>query len=122
MAPPAPSVGSAPAAAPAPQVTDSTAVPPETVPTANPKPQARHLMNIMQRLAKIRTEASAHRKPTPAHITTIQAQVGGKPKYLGLILTTLLVLFMFTVATLAATLGSDKISAWLGLSASHKPR
>ena len=77
-------------------------------------------MKIMQRLAKIRTGLRQRpRKPTPAHITTIQAQVGGKPKYLGLILTTLLVLFMFTVATLAATLGRDKISAWLGLSASQ---
>ena len=46
----------------------------------------------------------------------MQAQVGGKPKYFGLILTTLLLLFMFTVAALAATLGRDKISAWLGLS------
>ena len=120
MAPPPPSVGNAPAAAPARQMTYSTAVPRETVPTANPKPQARHPMRIMQRLAKIRTGLRQRpRKPTPAHITTIQAQVGGKPKYLGLILTTLLVLFMFTVATLAATLGRDKISAWLGLSASQ---
>ena len=118
LAPPAPSVGIAPAAAPAPQVTDATAVPPETLSTANAKPQARHLMNIVQRLAKIR-RGQRPPKPTPAHITTIQAQVGGKPKYLGLILTTLLVLFMFTVATLAATLGSDKIFAWLGLSPSH---
>jgi hypothetical protein len=120
MAPPPPNVRSAPAAAPARQVTYSTAVPLETAPTANPKPQARHPMKIMQRLAKIRTGLRQRpRKPTPAHITTIQAQVGGKPKYLGLILTTLLVLFMFTVATLAATLGRDKISAWLGLSGSQ---
>ena len=120
IAPPPLSLGSAPAAAPARQVTVSTAVPLETVPTANPKPQARHRMKIMQCLAKIRTGLRQRpRKPTPAHITTIQAQVGGKPKYLGLILTTLLVLFMCTVATLAATLGRDKISAWLGLSASQ---
>ena len=120
IAPPPLGLGSAPAAAPARQVTDSTAVPLETVPITNPKPQARNPMKIMQRLAKIRTGLRQRpRKPTPAHITTIQAQVGGKPKYLGLILTTLLVLFMFTVATLAATLGRDKISAWLGLSASQ---
>jgi hypothetical protein len=49
----------------------------------------------------------------------VQAQVGGKPKYFGLILTTLLLLFIFTVAALAATLGRDKISTWLGLSPSQ---
>ena len=120
MAPPPPSVGIAPAAAPAPQVTDATVVPPETLPTANATPQARQSMKIVQRLAKIRTGLRQRApKPTPAHITTIQTQIGGKSKYLGLILTTLLVLFMFAVATVAATLGRDKISAWLGLSPSQ---
>ena len=120
MAPPPPSAGIAPAATPAPQVTDATVVPPETLQTANAKPQARQSMKIVQRLDKIRKGLRQRTpKPTLAHITTIQTQVGGKSKYLGLILTTLLVLLMFAVATVAATLGRDKISAWLGLSPSQ---
>ena len=120
MAPPPPSAGIAPAATPAPQVTDATVVPPETLQTAKAKPQARQSMKIVQRLDKIRKGLRQRTpKPTLAHITTIQTQVGGKSKYLGLILTTLLVLLMFAVATVAATLGRDKISAWLGLSPSQ---
>ena len=110
-------VGGAEAAAPAPQVTDTKAVPAETLPAASARPQARHALGIAQYVSKIRSRLGRRApKPRPAHIKTVQAQVGGKPKYFGLILTTLLLLFMFTVAALAATLGRDKISAWLGLS------
>jgi hypothetical protein len=110
-------VGGAEAAPPAPQVTDTKAVTPETLPAASAHPQARQALGIAQYIAKIRLRLGRRApKPPPAHIKTVQAQVGGKPKYFGLILTTLLLLFMFTVAALAATLGRDKISAWLGLS------
>jgi hypothetical protein len=110
-------VGGAEAAPPAPQVTDTKAVTPETLPAASAHPQARQALGIAQYIAKIRSRLGRRApKPPPAHIKTVQAQVGGKPKYFGLILTTLLLLFMFTVAALAATLGRDKISAWLGLS------
>jgi hypothetical protein len=98
-------------------VTDTKAVTPETLPAASAHPQARQALGIAQYIAKIRLRLGRRApKPPPAHIKTVQAQVGGKPKYFGLILTTLLLLFMFTVAALAATLGRDKISAWLGLS------
>ena len=110
-------VGGAEAAPPAPQVTDTKAVTPETLPAASAHPQARQALGIAPYIAKIRSRLGRRApKPPPAHIKTVQAQVGGKPKYFGLILTTLLLLFMFTVAALAATLGRDKISAWLGLS------
>ena len=114
------SVGSARAAAPAPQMTDTKSMPAETLPAASARPQARHALGIAQYVSKIRSRLGRRApKPRPAHIKTAQAQVGGKPKYFGLILTTLLLLFMFTVAALAATLGRDKISAWLGLSPSQ---
>jgi hypothetical protein len=106
----------------APQVIDIRAMPHETLPTASTKTQARLPLVIAQRLTRIlKSLRPPPRAPksAPAPITTIQAQVGGKPKYLGLILTTLLLLFMFTVAALAATLGRDRISAWLGLSPSQ---
>ena len=110
-------VGGAEAAPPAPQVTDTKDVTPETLPAASAHPQARQALGIAQYVAKIRSCLGRRApKSPPAHIKTVQAQVGGKPKYFGLILTTLLLLFMFTVAALAATLGRDKISAWLGLS------
>lgn len=114
------SVESARAAAPAPQVTDTKSMPAETLPAASAHPQARRALGIVQYVAKIRSRLGRRApKPRPAHIKTVQAQVGGKPKYFGLILTTLLLLFMFTVAALAATLGREKISAWLGLSPSQ---
>ena len=108
----------------APQVSDIRAMPHETLPTASTKTQAGLPLVIAQRLARILRGLRPPPRPrppksAPAPITTIQAQVGGKPKYLGLILTTLLLLFMFTVAALAATLGRDRISAWLGLSPSQ---
>ena len=114
------SVGSARAAAPAPQVTDTKSMPAETLPAASAHPQARRALGIAQYVAKIRSRLGRRApKSPPAHIKSVQAQVGGKPKYFGLILTTLLLLFMFTVAALAATLGRDKISTWLGLSPSQ---
>ena len=114
------SVGSARAAAPAPQVTDTKSMPAETLPAASAHPQARRALGIAQYVAKIRSRLGRRApKPPPAHIKSVQAQVGGKPKYFGLILTTLLLLFIFTVAALAATLGRDKISTWLGLSPSQ---
>ena len=114
------SVGSARAAAPAPQVTDTKSMPAETLPAASAHPQARRALGIAQYFAKIRSRLGRRApKPPPAHIKSVQAQVGGKPKYFGLILTTLLLLFIFTVAALAATLGRDKISTWLGLSPSQ---
>ena len=114
------SVGSARAAAPAPQVTDTKSMPAETLPAASANPQARRALGIAQYVAKIRSRLGRRApKSPPAHIKSVQAQVGGKPKYFGLILTTLLLLFIFTVAALAATLGRDKISTWLGLSPSQ---
>jgi hypothetical protein len=114
------SVGSARAAAPAPQVTDTKSMPAETLPAASAHPQARRALYIAQYVAKIRSRLGRRApKSPPAHIKSVQAQVGGKPKYFGLILTTLLLLFIFTVAALAATLGRDKISTWLGLSPSQ---
>ena len=114
------SVGSARAAAPAPQVTDTKSMPAETLPAASAHPQARRALDIAQYVAKIRSRLGRRApKSPPAHIKSVQAQVGGKPKYFGLILTTLLLLFIFTVAALAATLGRDKISTWLGLSPSQ---
>ena len=117
-APLSPSLGAATAAAPAPQVTETQTVPPETLPAASAKSQASQPLRIAQRFAGIR-QLLRPRKPKEPNITTLQAQVGGKPRYLGLILTTLLVLFMFTVAALAATLGREKIYVWLGLSPSQ---
>jgi len=114
------SVGSARAAAPAPQVTDTKSMPAETLAAASAHPQARRALGIAQYVAKIRSRLGRRApKSPPAHIKSVQAQVGGKPKYFGLILTTLLLLFIFTVAALAATLGRDKISTWLGLSPSQ---
>ena len=114
------SVGSARAAAPAPQVTDTKSMPAETLPATSAHPQARRALGIAQYVAKIRSRLGRRApKSPPAHIKSVQAQVGGKPKYFGLILTTLLLLFIFTVAALAATLGRDKISTWLGLSPSQ---
>jgi len=114
------SVGGARAAAPAPPATDTKAVPAESLQVASAHPQAPRALGIAQHLAKIRLRLGRRaQKPPPAHIKTVQIQVDGKPKYFGLILTTLLLLFMFTVAALAATLGRDKISAWLGLSPSQ---
>ena len=114
------SVWSARAAAPAPQVTDTKSMPAETLPAASAHPQARRALGIAQYVAKIRSRLGRRApKSPPAHIKSVQAQVGGKPKYFGLILTTLLLLFIFTVAALAATLGRDKISTWLGLSPSQ---
>ena len=121
-APLSPSLGAATAAAPAPQVTETQTVPPETLPAASAQSagQPTERLRIAQRLAGIRLRLGRRaQKPPPAHIKTVQIQVDGKPKYFGLILTTLLLLFMFTVAALAATLGRDKISAWLGLSPSQ---
>jgi hypothetical protein len=119
-APLSPSLGTATAAAPAPQVTEIKAVPPETLPAASAKSQASQPLRIAQRFAGIRQLLRpSPRKPKEPNLTTLQAQVGGKPRYLGLILTTLLVLFMFTVAALAATLGREKIYVWLGLSPSQ---
>ena len=120
MAPLSLSVGAATAAAPAPKVTETQAVPPETLPAASAKSQASQPLRIAQRFAGIRQLLRPRpRKPKEPNLTTLQAQVGGKPRYLGLILTTLLVLFMFTVAALAATLGREKIYVWLGLSPSQ---
>jgi len=119
-APLSPSLGAATAAAPAPQVTETQTVPPETLPAASAKSQASQPLRIAQRFAGIRQLLRPRpRKPKEPNLTTLQAQVGGKPRYLGLILTTLLVLFMFTVAALAATLGREKIYVWLGLSPSQ---
>ena len=95
-------------------------MPAETLPAASAHPQARRALDIAQYVAKIRSRLGRRApKSPPAHIKSVQAQVGGKPKYFGLILTTLLLLFIFTVAALAATLGRDKISTWLGLSPSQ---
>ena len=118
MAPLSLSVGAATAAAPAPKVTETQAVPPETLPAASAKSQASQPLRIAQRFAGIH-QLLRPRKPKEPNLTTLQAQVGGKPRYLGFILTTLLVLFMFTVAALAATLGREKIYVWLGLSPSQ---
>ena len=119
-APLSPSLGAATAAAPAPQVTETQTVPPETLPAASAKSQASQPLRIAQRFAGIRQLLRPRpRKPKEPNLTTLQAQVGGKPRYLGLILATLLVLFMFTVAALAATLGREKIYVWLGLSPSQ---
>ena len=113
MAPLPPSIGAAAQDAPGPQVADTKAMPPAISPAASAKSQVSQLVRMAQRLAGIRTLLSQSLpKPT-------EAQVGGKPKYLSLILTTLLLLFMFTVAALAATLGRDKIYAWLGYSSSQ---
>ena len=119
-APLSPSLGAATAAAPAPQVTETKAVAPETLPAASAKSQASQPLRIAQRFAGIlQLLRPRPRKPKEPNLTTLQAQVGGKPRYLGLILTTLLVLFMFTVAALAATLAREKIYVWLGLSPSQ---
>ena len=48
-------------------------------------------------------------------ISSIQADVGGKPRYLGIILTTLLLIFILTVAAWAATAGTDTVARWFGL-------
>ncbi|MDA8891379.1 hypothetical protein N9I81_00870 [Planktomarina temperata] len=119
-APLSPSLGAAIAAAPAPQVTETQTVPPETLPAESTTSQASQSLRIAQRFAGIlQLLRPRPRKPKEPNLTTLQAQVGGKPIYLGLILTTLLVLFMFTVAALAATLGREKIYVWLGLSPSQ---
>ena len=53
-----------------------------------------------------------------APINTLQAQVGGKPRFLALILTTLLLIFMLTIAAWAATAGRDTLARWFGFGGS----
>ena len=53
-----------------------------------------------------------------APINTFQAQVGGKSRFLGLILTTLLLIFMLTIAAWAATAGRDTLARWFGFGGS----
>ena len=53
-----------------------------------------------------------------APINTLQAQVGGKSRFLGLILTTLLLIFMLTIAAWAATAGRDTLARWFGFGGS----
>ena len=51
-----------------------------------------------------------------APVETLQASVGGKPRLLGVILTATLLLFMLTIAVLAATSGRDTIARWFNAS------
>ena len=52
-----------------------------------------------------------------APVETLQASVGGKPRFLGVTLTAILLLFMLTIAVLAATSARDTIARWFNSSA-----
>ena len=72
------------------------------------------LQAFMATISKRRAAKNKQAAQAKAPINTLQAQVGGKPRFLALILTTLLLIFMLTIAAWAATAGRDTLARWFG--------
>lgn len=72
----------------------------------------------MATISKRRAVKNKQAAQAKAPINTLQAQVGGKPRFLVLILTTLLLIFMLTIAAWAATAGRDTLARWFGFGGS----
>ncbi len=72
----------------------------------------------MATISKRRAVKNKQAAQAKAPINTLQAQVGGKPRFLVLILTTLLLIFMLTIAAWAATAGRDTLVRWFGFGGS----
>ena len=76
------------------------------------------LQAFMATISKRRAVKNKQAAQAKAPINTLQAQVGGKPRFLALILTTLLLIFMLTIAAWAATAGRDTLARWFGFGGS----
>ena len=76
------------------------------------------LQAFMATISKRRAVKNKQAAQAKAPINTLQAQVGGKPRFLVLILTTLLLIFMLTIAAWAATAGRDTLARWFGFGGS----
>ena len=76
------------------------------------------LQAFMATISKRRAAKNKQAAQAKAPINTLQAQVGGKPRFLALILTTLLLIFMLTIAAWAATAGRDTLARWFGFGGS----
>ena len=104
----------------APDVTASLSADPTTKPLAkglqSELPSSSKIPNKLQAfMATIPKRRAAKKKQTrqaKISINTLETEVGGKPQFLGLILTALLLIFMLTVAAWAATAGRDTAARW----------
>ena len=76
------------------------------------------LQAFMATISKRRAVKNKQAAQAKAPTNTLQAQVGGKPRFLALILTTLLLIFMLTIAAWAATAGRDTLARWFGFGGS----
>ena len=76
------------------------------------------LQAFMATISKRRAVKNKQAAQAKAPTNTLQAQVGGKPRFLVLILTTLLLIFMLTIAAWAATAGRDTLARWFGFGGS----
>ena len=76
------------------------------------------LQAFMATISKRRAVKNKQAAQAKAPTNTLQAQVGGKPRFLVLILTTLLLIFMLTIAAWAATAGRDTRARWFGFDGS----
>ena len=76
------------------------------------------LQAFVATISKRRAVKNKQAAQAKAPINTLQAQVGGKPRFLVLILTTLLLIFMLTIAAWAATAGRDTLARWFGFGGS----
>jgi hypothetical protein len=66
------------------------------------------MATVIKRRAAKEKQIRQAKMPT----NTLETEVGGKPQFLGLILTTLLLIFMLTVAAWAATAGRNMVARW----------
>ncbi|MDS9946693.1 MAG: hypothetical protein RI861_03950, partial [Planktomarina sp.] len=73
-------------------------------------------VKLPKRLARPKQPKLSPGEDKLAPVETLQASVGGKPSFLGVTLTTILLLFMLTIAVLAATSGRDTIARWFNSS------
>ena len=89
----------------------TTELPPE-LPFSSGRPNM--LQAFMATISIRRAVKNKQAAQAKAPINTFQAQVGGKSRFLGLILTTLLLIFMLTIAAWAATAGRDTLARWFG--------
>ena len=93
----------------------TTELPPE-LPFSSGRPNM--LQAFMATISIRRAVKNKQAAQAKAPINTFQAQVGGKSRFLGLILTTLLLIFMLTIAAWAATAGRDTLARWFGFGGS----
>ena len=70
------------------------------------------LQVFMATVPKRRAAKKKQTRQAKMPINTLETDVGGKPQFLGLILTTLLLIFMLTVAVWATTAGRDTVARW----------